>query len=322
MKLQAGYKITLFLALAITAAVLCTLPFLVIKKDMIYIYTQDQIPSSAENGFIRELRRSGYNVIINSSSLPQKDAYGFWFKPPEYANEIEKSPAQLNFLYTQAYYPLEWKNKTKHPIVLTPYRLLYEHYMRSNIKSAMMVMGVNLADYYPISVTKKYKVLYYGDNNQNSPIAEVLQNRKDAKFLGSYWNKVNKITETDEDGNITNAKILSASKIVVIYHQPDSPQSHRVPEDIMQATASGALVFSSPNPSVEAAYQDNVIIYENQQDFQEKLDYYLKNYDKIQAKILAAQKVTIEQFSTQTTSRRFKELLDWLKENQIIKSND
>lgn len=322
MKLKAGHKVILFLVATIAAAVLCTLPFLVVKKDVIYVYTENLAPSSAENGFINELQRSGYKVVVNSSSLPTDEAYGFWFKSPEYAEQIEQSPAKLNFLYTEAYYPIEWKNTSKHPIVLTPYRLLFEHYMRSNIKSAMMTLGVNLAEYYPSSAEKKYNVLYYGDNNQDFPFTELLQNRADTKFFGAYWDKRDKVIETDEEKGIKANDILSLSKIVVIYHQPDSPQSKKVPADVMQATASGTLVFSSPNAAIIEDYQDNIIIYENEQDLQEKLDYYLKNYTKVQAKILAAQKITAEKFSTSATNKRFQELLGWLKENQTIKPND
>ena len=65
MKLPAAQKTVLGLLAAIAAAALCALPFLAVKKDIVYVYAKSPVPDSRETGFIRELKRLGYEVKLN-----------------------------------------------------------------------------------------------------------------------------------------------------------------------------------------------------------------------------------------------------------------
>ena len=194
MKLPAAQKTVLGLLAAIAAAALCALPFLAVKKDIVYVYAKSPVPDSRETGFIRELKRLGYEVKLNSSSLPAAGTVGLWFRPPELASQLETSPAAWNFIYNEDYYPFDWRGLKKFPVVLTPYRELYEHYARSNIRTAMFTVGVNTTDFYaPETVFqpgyKVYPLVYYGDNNKSSPLAESLKkqsgNNKPSPLAGS-----------------------------------------------------------------------------------------------------------------------------------------
>ena len=207
MKLPAAQKTVLGLLAAIAAAALCALPFLAVKKDIVYVYAKSPVPDSRETGFIRELKRLGYEVKLNSSSLPAAGTVGLWFRPPEFASQLETSPAAWNFIYNEDYYPFDWRGLKKFPVVLTPYRELYEHYARSNIRTAMFTVGVNTTDFYaPETVFqpgyKVYPLVYYGDNNKSSPLAESLKkqsgnnkpsplagslNAQNSTVLGSVW---------------------------------------------------------------------------------------------------------------------------------------
>jgi len=314
MKLNKKHKICLFLALTLTAVVLCTLPFLAVKKDIIYVYTQSKQPLSKEKGFIRELQIQGYKVIVNSIDLPTEEDYAFWFKNPEDINTISQSSAKINFLYTEAYYPINWEGVKNMPVILTPYKALYEHYTRSNIKTALLTMGVNLSEFYMSGETKKYPLTYYGDNNKIIPLSDIL-NKEKIKLIGNFWQDRNLVLAQNNDKSEERRKALSQSKIVVVYNQPNAPEAQKIPDEIMEATASGALVFTSVNPAVYELYKDNVIYYKNRQDFLEKKDYFLKRYDQVLSKILAAEKITAQNVSSKATAQRFKEILTWMKEN-------
>lgn len=114
--------------------------------------------------------------------MPAVGTVGLWFRPPEFASQLETSPAAWNFIYNEDYYPFDWRGLKKFPVVLTPYRELYEHYARSNIRTAMFTVGVNTTDFYaPETVFqpgyKVYPLVYYGDNNKSSPLAESLKNK-------------------------------------------------------------------------------------------------------------------------------------------------
>jgi len=315
MKIRTGHKFVLYLVSAITAAVLCTLPFLAVKKDTLYVYTNSLELLSSERGFIRELKLLGLNVVVNSNHEPEAESYGLWFKNPEYAREVASSPAKINFLYTQAYYPIEWANKNKHPVVLTPYRELYEHYVRSNIKTAQLTLGVNTMDYYADGSKKKYPLLYVGDNNKVSPVAEYLRTQEKAKFMGAFWEKGVDILAINENVAQDRRKALSQTKIAVVYNAPETPASKIIPDEVLEAVASGALVLSSPNSEISRVFGENVVIYENEADLNNKYQYYLAHNEETQKKIVAAQNILTEKLSSKAAAIRFKQILDWMKEN-------
>lgn len=135
MQKKAGYKIKLFLAYAITAAVLCALPFLVYGKTVINVYPSRAVPNAAEKALITALQQQGYKVKISPSS--SKKDIALWFRPPEQVGEAAGGTAKYNFMYSDAHYPFAWQEHTKLPIILTPHQDLYEHYMRSNVKAAV-----------------------------------------------------------------------------------------------------------------------------------------------------------------------------------------
>lgn len=316
MKIKTGHKFVLFLVSAITAVVLCTLPFLAVKKDTLYVYTNSPTPLSEETGFIRELRRLGINVVVNSNHKPEENAYGLWFKNPESLGEIETSPAKINFLYTEAYYPIEWADRDKHPVVLTPYRELYEHYVRSNIKTARLLLGVNTTDFYAGEDKKTYPLVYVGDDNKVSPIAEFLQQNTDAKFLGAFWEKDKGLPINEKEAS-ERREVLSKSRIAVVYNAPESAEAKKIPYEVLEAVAAGALVLSSPNSEIARVFGNNVVIYENEADLLNKYQYYTTHHKEAEAKVIAAQNIIAEKLSSKAAAIRFKKILNWLKENNI-----
>lgn len=356
MKLPAAQKTVLGLLAAIAAAALCALPFLAVKKDVVYVYAKSPVPDSRETGFVRELKRLGYEVKLNSSSLPAAGTVGLWFRPPEFASQLETSPAAWNFIYNEDYYPFDWRGLKKLPVVLTPYRELYEHYARSNIKTAMFTLGVNTVDFYaPEAVFqpgyKVYPLVYYGDNNKSSPLAESLkkqsgnnkpsplaeslnaQSRNDNPsslaeklkkygrtvqgsvwFMGRFWE--NGLPQLVPQGTpAEKGRELSRAFITAVYAAPETPAAKMVPAETAEAAAAGALVIMPSNPAVKEIYGDNVIMYEKESDFPGLVGYYLQNPEISRAKIIAAQKITVDRLSSAASARRFKEILDWLRQN-------
>ncbi len=129
-----GYKKFLFPALLIAAAVLCALPFLTERTELICVYTRKSAPSADELRFIDALEANGASVKLNAPE-PQKVA--FWFRSPQLPGAATISPAQYNFIYSEEHYPFDWRRMKNSPIILTPHRDLFEHYTRSNLKTAV-----------------------------------------------------------------------------------------------------------------------------------------------------------------------------------------
>lgn len=141
--MKTEYKFILFSVLVITAVVLCALPFFAVSKNQVYIYTKQNTPNKEEENFIHELNKLGYHIQLNTKHSPTSKDVILWFRSPEFVAEIAKSEAQYNFIYSEEYYPFAWEKVKNYPIVLTPYQDLYEHYMRTNIKSALFKFDEN-----------------------------------------------------------------------------------------------------------------------------------------------------------------------------------
>ena len=314
MKLKTRHRLLVFLGLLATAVVLCTLPFAMVAKEKIYVYTETQQLNSRERGFIQELRKNGFHVVLNSKSEQNPQSYSIWINNSSAVAMAEKSQSVFNFIYTEAYYPIEWKNIKKPIIVLTPYQEIYEHYMRSNIQSAQMYLGVDLSIFYPMEKQKKYSFLYYSANNKISPVAEYLKTKKQSWFMGAFWK--------DQTPNILpygkakqRNRILNESSSVIIYNEHNAPESKTVPIELMEATAAGTMVFSSFNSVVNEVYGNQIVFYESLEDFQQKADYYRNHPQKVKEMQIAAQKITAEKLSSKASAIRFIEILNWLKEN-------
>ncbi len=317
MKLPIAHKFVLCILVVVAAVTLCVLPFLSIGKETIYIYTKSLHPNSRELGFIKELRGLGYEVKLNSSNMPRQEDIGIWFKAPEYIKEINKSQAKYNFIYNEDYYPLNWQEIQTRLIVLTPYQDLYEHYSRSNIQSAKFILGVNLADFYINqnnfkSGYKEYPLVYYGDNNKPSPLAEKLRQEPNVKFLGRFWENNENILPDKDGDEAERREFLSKAQIIAVYNEAVSTESKIINTEILEATASGGLVISSPNSAAKEIYGDNIIIYEQLEDFPKQVNYYLNHPEIMRSKVINAQKITAEKLSSAASARRLHEIIEWL----------
>lgn len=320
MKLPAAQKIWLGLGAAVAAVVLCTLPFLAAKtqKDIVYVYSASPKPDSREVGFIRELKKLGCEVKVNPENKPDKSVAAVWFRSPEFARNLADSEAGYDFIYSEAYYPFDWRGLPKMPVMLTPYREIYEHYARSNIKSAMFTLGVNTADYTAPAAAdagKKYPLVWYGDNNRQTPLAEKIIARPDSYILGNFWEKSAGLlpaVEAKEKG-----RVLSQTSVAVVYYPSGAPENKIISPKIAEAAAAGALVITGDNPAVKEMYGDSVITARADEEISGLAEYYLNQPEISAEKITAARRITADKLSAAASARRFKAILDWLKNNSV-----
>lgn len=320
MKLPIAQKINIGLLAVIMAVALCALPFFTIKKDRIYIYTSSPVLDTRAEGFINELKRLGYEIKVNDKDLPQKDDIGIWISPKEGLKEVNQSEGRYNFIYSENYNPYEWQSIETDIIMLTPYRDIYEHYVRSNIKSAMFMLGVNMSDFYMHENNfqkdyKKYPVIYYGDYEEGTLLGQKLRYAGGVKFIGRFW-PINQQLLSEKEGKAKErGEYLSRADITVIYKAPESSASKFINSEIMESAASGTLVISSSNARIKEIYGDSIVSYDNIEDIKGLVEYYLKNPEITKNKILDAQRITQNQLSSKASAERFKSILDWLQEN-------
>lgn len=313
MRIRTGYKINLALVLAITAVMLCILPFLAWQKETLYVYTSSSNPDNQVKALLKEFRYAGYRVRLNAKTGSSSAAVCLWLKtlPPEGNTSCQNG---WNFVYTEEYAPQKADEKT---ILLTPYRTLFEHYSRSNIKTALFTIGVDLSAFYPDNQKKLYPVAYWGDNNKPSLVAEAVQTIPSARILGDFWGANPRVLKPAGNSFLDTGNILRAIGIVVFY---DAEQGAKIPQEVMAATASGALVIMNENSAVKEAYSQNVITYQSEEDMLKQVAYYLQNPQIAKQKVISAQQITAQKYSIHNTVQHFTEILAWLKADNLMQT--
>ncbi len=312
MAIRTSYKIYLIILLMVMAVVLCTLPFVLPTFDEVYVFTKNKIVTSEERGFINELKKVGYKVYVNKNDVHNKKV-AIWFKSlADVRNIMQQTSFYKNFIYIEDYYPFNWENLKDQPIILTPYQELYEHYMRLNIKSATFTLGGNLSEFHPLGLSKKYDLVYYEQRRDNTLLSEYLRTQNNIYFLGKFWNNGIDNNASSEDIAKNDNKILSQAKVVII----DNYEENKViPREIINATASGALVITSHNASIYEIYGDSIVYYSNYNEIMPLANYYAKMTDVASKKANKAQQITTNKLSSINSVKRFSELYEWMKEN-------
>jgi len=303
-------RVFLNVLLFITAVVLCALPFFVLPQNKVYVYTKNIYPDSREDGFVGQLQKKGYRVYINKEPTSQEEV-AIWFK--SFASipfKEAKAKFTYNFIYSEDYSVVGFSKFDDNFIVLTPYVEIYEHYMRSNIKSAMFYLGVNTKDFTYLAKNKKYMLTYYELRNKNTLLIDYLKKDKNVQFVGKFWNNNHKEKASYRDIAKKENKILNDSFAVIV---DNSKNPKLIPEELIRATMSRALVLTNKTPSVYDIYKENLVYYENKEDIKHILSYYKKHKGLVEDKTKEALNVTINKMSSSSSAKRFDELLNWLK---------
>lgn len=120
------------LMVSITAVVIFTLPFF--QTRTIYVYSSKNLNKEEQN-YLEQLDGMGYKI----SNEPQKNTdISLCFGLSECIKQIEQVQTLYNFIYTDEYFPINIEEGSVYPVILTPHRAIFEHYMRSNIKTALL----------------------------------------------------------------------------------------------------------------------------------------------------------------------------------------
>ncbi len=313
MKIKLTHNIISIVLLLITAVVLCALPLKYIKQEKIYIYTKTKIPSSQERGFALALRKKGYKVIINSENKLSDDDVSIWFSNIEaIERKIDRASMKYCFLYVQDYFPINLDLTKENPIILTPYQDIFEHYTRTNIRSATFYLGENEKVFSFSGNQDKNLVSYYELRNKDTNLAKFARSNG-INLLGAFWiNSDISMNVTEEYLYDMYNKKLKESVITLV----DNAQSNNlIPHEIIHATLSGSLVITPYNKAVYDMYKNNVIYYDTLENAKKLIEEYKLNNQARQKAVVNAYKITTSKLTSIQSVERFVELLKWLKSN-------
>ena len=183
------------------------------------------------------------------------------------------------------------------------------------VKAYYIPQFTNPERFKPVDTENKITtVLFVGSNNSGKGRQSVdyaVNAKADLSVYGKFWEKYLerrylKGTYIDNDELF---KYYGSAKIVLNDHREDMRYFGFVSNRIYDVTASGGFVLTDYLPEIEAVYGDSVATYKNEQEFKEKLAYYLTHNEERQNMARRAREITLKYFTNDVAAQKFDALL-------------
>lgn len=163
--------------------------------------------------------------------------------------------------------------------------------------------------YYDYQSDKQTEVLFVGNFHfeRVGPLAAVQQNLP-ITIYGAYWPEGVDVAGLYIDNRILR-QYYSSAKIVLNDTKPNMRDFGFITTRLYDATASGAFVISDYIPEIAEIYGDSVPMWRTKEELKQLVDYYLEHPDEREIKAKQAQKITLENFTSEKIAAQFDELL-------------
>ena len=161
-------------------------------------------------------------------------------------------------------------------------------------------------------------VLFVGSNHTGKSRKSVdyaINANANLDVYGKYWNGY--IPQSYIKGNYIENNNLSQyyanAKIVLNDHREDMQHFGFISNRIYDVSASGGFVFTDYLEEIEEIYGDSIAMFKTQEEFTQKLQYYLANEAIRKEMSKKAQKITLENFTNIKIAQKFSDILKNIK---------
>lgn len=158
------------------------------------------------------------------------------------------------------------------------------------------------------------EVLFVGSNHTGKGrkvVDYAIKSGKNISVYGKFWKKLllPTVLKAQYIDNNELYKYYANADVVLNDHREDMKYYGFISNRIYDVTASGGFIMSDYLPEIEKIYGDNIVMYKNFDDFNQKLQYYLSNPKEREDLALKAQKITLENFTNLEIAKKFDKIL-------------
>jgi len=114
----------------------------------------------------------------------------------------------------------------------------------------------------------------------------------------------------------------SSADIVLNDTREDMIEAGFISNRIFDASACGAFIISDYIKEIEEIYGDNIVMYKNEKEFVELINYYINNKEERIKKAKKAQEITLSRFSSQKVLKEMVSVIEEYIANNLEKTND
>jgi spore maturation protein CgeB len=195
-----------------------------------------------------------------------------------------------------------------------------KEYKKMGINSYFIPQFTRLEKFYP-AYDEKYKsrLLFVGNNwSMEGVVRKTIQysmnNNFELSIYGGGWDEI--LGEERKDWikaiQVPNDELkyyYSSADIVFNDTREDMIEAGYISNRIFDATAAGAFVISDYIKEVEEIYGDSIVMYKNEQEFVELVNYYLEHPEERKQKAERAHKITVENFGAEKTIKKMADVM-------------
>ena len=235
---------------------------------------------------------------------------------PGYHNFVDKD--RILVLYETIPYKLD--EVTNVDIVFTGSLKRDKEYKKMGLNSYFIPQFTRLEKFYP-AYDEKYKsrLLFVGNNwSMEGVVRKTIQysmnNNFELSIYGDGWDEI--LDEERKDWikaiQVPNDELkyyYSSADIVFNDTREDMIEAGYISNRIFDATAAGAFVISDYIKEVEEIYGDSIVMYKNEQEFVELVNYYLEHPEERKQKAERAHKITVENFGAEKTIKKMADVM-------------
>lgn len=287
----------------------------------------------AEN-LLYEFKKLGFEVKLSAiEDVYLSDNYkeGFEFYMRSYPELMDKDykhffdSDKIAILYETIPYKIsEVKNAD---IVFTGSYMKNEEYRKEGINSYFIPQFTNFDRFYPAyREDLKTKVLFVGnlwpDKESRKSVEYALRNGIEIDVYGASWDDVlvGDKKKYWKDMQIKNEDLkyyYSSADIVLNDTRQDMIDIGFISNRIYDATACKAFVISDYIEGIEKIYGDSIVMYKNEKEFKELIEYYLAHPEKRMEKAKKAYEITKKNFGA---DKIVKKMADIIREYAVEKN--
>lgn len=211
----------------------------------------------------------------------------------------------------------EVATKVDYLIVSSP--KVVEALQKKGIKAEYLPEFTNVRKfYYDFRAEKQTDMLFVGNYHfkREGPLIAVSKNLP-ISIYGSGWPSDISVKGEYIDNRILR-QFYSSAKIVLNDTKPNMRDFGFMTTRLYDATASGAFVISDYIPEIEKTYGDSVPMWHNADELEQLTKYYLEHENERKTKAKKAQKITLENFTSDKVAESFDKIIRKIT-NQVQK---
>lgn len=274
-----------------------------------------------------EFQKSGFEVKEYAwedtySNRNYKEGFEFFMRAwpelrvPKYHDFVDED--RISVVYETIPYALEEVKNAD--IIFTGSLKKDKEYKKMGLNSYFVPQFTRLDKFYPAYKEEyKSKLLFVGNDWRmkgtiRKTIDYAMRNNIKIDIYGGGWDKVLSADKrhwikAEQVANEVLKYYYSSADIVFNDTREDMIEAGFVSNRIFDATAAGAFVISDYIKEIEEIYGDSIVMYKNEKEFVELVNYYLEHPEERKEKAKRAHEITVERFGAEGTIKKMTDVM-------------